>query len=172
MQKTGKQHLVSLFTEHRERLHLYLRSRLANDADAQELAQEAYLRLLRISRTVLIKHPQTYLYRIASNLINDLYGRQLTPDQQVGEEVLNNLESSELSPEQCLERRRQLQQIEQALSELPPKCRAVVTLRGRQGMTSLEVAERLGISTNTVKKYMTRGVAHCRKRIRWSMDET
>ena len=77
-----------------------------------------------------------------------------------------------MSPEQCLERRRQLQQIEQALSELPPKCRAVVTLRGRQGMTSLEVAERLGISTNTVKKYMTKGVAHCRKRIRWSMDET
>ena len=172
MQKTGKQHLDGLFTEHRERLHLYLRSRLANDADAQELAQEAYLRLLRISQTELIKHPQAYLYRIASNLINDLYGRQLTPEQQVGEEVLDNLESSELSPEQCLERSRQLQQIEQALSELPPKCRAVVTLRGRQGMTSLEVAERLGISTNTVKKYMSKGVAHCRKRMRWSVDET
>ena len=73
MQKSGKQHIVGLFTEHRERLHLYLRSRLANDADAQELAQEAYLRLLRISRTELIKHPQTYLYRIASNLIKRFY---------------------------------------------------------------------------------------------------
>jgi|APSaa5957512535_1039671.scaffolds.fasta_scaffold244328_1 DNA-directed RNA polymerase specialized sigma24 family protein len=61
MQKIGKEQVVGLFTEHRERLHRYLRSRLANDADAQELAQEAFLRLLRISRTELIKHPQAYL---------------------------------------------------------------------------------------------------------------
>ena len=172
MQKIGKQQVVGLLTEHRERLPRYLRSRLSNDADAQELAQEAYLRLLRISRTELIRHPQAYLYRIASNLVNELYSKQLAGERQAGEAVLNELESPDPSPEQRVEQHQQLQLVEQALSELPPKCRAVVVLRTRHGMTGPEVAERLGISVSMVKKYMTKGLGHCRKRIRWSMGET
>ena len=57
------------FREHRGRLYQYLRRRLANEEDAQDLAQEAYLRLLRVSRTELVRDPQAYLYRVARNLV-------------------------------------------------------------------------------------------------------
>jgi RNA polymerase sigma-70 factor (ECF subfamily) len=50
--------IARLFADHRDRLQQYLRSRLANEDDAAELAQEAYLRLLRVKRADLIRHPE------------------------------------------------------------------------------------------------------------------
>ncbi len=172
MQNTDKQWIVDLFSEQQTQLHRHLSSRLANVADVQELAQEAYLRMLRVSRKEFIKHPQAYLYRIATNLVYESYTNSLTASQWASEEELNKLEMAEPLPEQAVARSRQLQQIEQAMSELSPKCRAVVSMRSRQGMTNPEIAEQMGLSTEMVKKYMSKGVAHCRKRLRRFRDET
>ena len=60
--------VAKLFTDHRDRLQQYLRARLTSADDAAELAQEAYLRMLRVKRADLIRHPQAYLFRIANNL--------------------------------------------------------------------------------------------------------
>ncbi len=171
MRKLGRNQLADLFTDHRDRLQSYLRTRLDSEADAQELAQEAYLRVLRINNKQLIRHPQTYLYRIAINLVHELYAHRLPPQQRLGETAVAELEDPGPSTEETAERRRQLQQVDRALSELSPKCRAVVTMRSRQGMSNKEVAERLGVSVGMVKKYMTKGVAHCRKRLRRFRDE-
>lgn len=157
--------IAELLFDNRDRLHRYLRARLKSDADAQELSQEAYLRLLRVSRKKLIKHPQTYLFRIAANLVYELYNAILPVEKRADEKELMGLEASDPAPDEMLARQRQLQQVEAALRELPPKCRAVVTMRSRQGMTSREVAARLGVSTEMVKKYMATGIAHCRKRL-------
>lgn len=171
MRKLGRNQIVDLFTDHRDRLQSYLRARLESEADAQELAQEAYLRVLRINNKQLIRHPQTYLYRIAMNLVHELYADRLPPHQRLGETALADVEDPGPSAEEVAERRRQLQQVERALSELSPKCRAVVTLRSRHGMTNKEVAAQIGVSVEMVKKYMAKGVAHCRKRLRRYRDE-
>src|SRR5690606_20290440 len=106
---------AQLFADHRDRLQQYLRARLANEEDAAELAQEAYLRLLRVKRVDLIRHPQAYLFRIAHNLLHELYtGRRLVSEADVD---LDLLESEEPSPHELavLQTRRQL--IEAAMHE-------------------------------------------------------
>lgn len=170
-EKNDRQGGETLFKENYDRLFRYVRSRLANDADAQELTQEAYLRLIRISRKELIKHPQAYLYRIASNLVSELFGKELSPAQREDEKALDEMSTSDVSVEESAERTRRLQKLDKALNELPPKCKAVLILRTHKGMTSKETAECLGISVSMVKKYMSKGIAHCRKRMRWSMKQ-
>lgn len=56
-----------------DRVWRFLAARLANGQDGQELAQEAYLRLIRASDSKLIRDPAAYLYRIADNLLHEWY---------------------------------------------------------------------------------------------------
>ena len=160
--------IAQLFADHRGRLQKYLRARLANPDDAAELAQETYLRLLRVKRADLIRHPQAYLFRIAHNLLHELYtGRQMRIDVEVDADVeLDTLESSEPSPDEMaiLAGRRAL--IERAVTELPAKCRLALTLHWREGLTQKEIAERMNLSRQMVQKYLANGLAHCQKRLR------
>ena len=153
-----------LFVDQRDRLEAYLRARLANPDDAAELAQEAYLRMLRVKRADLIRHPQAYLYRIARNLVNELYvGQQAYDESDVEPEML---ESEDPSPYDLavLARRREL--VEIAVDELAPKCKAAMVLRWREDLTQAEIAERMNLSRQMVQKYLATGLAHCRKRLR------
>ena len=51
------------------------------------------------------------------------------------------------------------------LSELPPKCRAALVLQYWHGLSYEEIAQRLGVSTNMVKKYLSQALVHCRERM-------
>jgi RNA polymerase sigma-19 factor, ECF subfamily len=153
------------FTDYREKLQRRLRARLRSDQDAQDLAQEAYLRLLRIAEKDFVRHPQTYLFRIAINLVHELYTKELPLEDQADQNELEALEGNEPQPEQALTRQRQLHQVDAALKELPSKCQAVMTMSSRHGMTNKEIAAQLGLSTEMVKKYKAKGIAHCRKRL-------
>jgi RNA polymerase sigma factor (sigma-70 family) len=171
MQEFTKKEVSELFLAQQERLCRHLRRRLSNEIDARDLAQETYLRMLRASdRGLVLKHPRAYLYRIANNLVSERFGRELPNGSRVGEQELLELESPEPSPEERTEKNRQLELIEQVLEGLSPKCRAVVTMRSRHGMTNREVAERLGISIDMVKKYMKTAMARCRKQLRRYRD--
>jgi RNA polymerase sigma-70 factor (ECF subfamily) len=52
-----------------------------------------------------------------------------------------------------------------ALEELPPKCRAAVVLAYWNNLTYAQIAQELGISTHMVKKYLSRALVHCRRRM-------
>ncbi|WIO75356.1 RNA polymerase sigma factor [Porticoccaceae bacterium LTM1] len=156
-----------LFAEHRGRLQQYLRRRLSNDADAQELAQEAYLRLLRVKKVDLIRHPEAYLYRIARNLVHELYSGPPRIDGKAFDEFAEEEESvlQVPSPEEQTDKVRRLERIEKLLGDLKPKCRAVLILYWRDGLTQQEIAEELGISRSMAQKYMAQGLAYCQKQL-------
>lgn len=168
MSPESRTRVAKLFSDNRDRLQQYLSARLANPDDAAELAQEAYLRLLRTRRADLIKHPQAYLFRIAKNLLHELYtGRQMRIDAGTVQDIeLDELESSTLSPddEAILANRQRM--IARALNELPAKCQAALVLHLREGLTQKEIAERMELSRQMVQKYLARGLAHCQKRLR------
>src|SRR6516162_6451894 len=60
-----------LFAEHGRTLQAYLYRRLKSKSDAPDLAQEVYVRMLRVSNPEAIRNPQFYLYTVASNLVKE-----------------------------------------------------------------------------------------------------
>ena len=145
-------------------LQRYLRSRLASEADAQDLAQEAYLRLLRVSEPQLIRDPAAYLFRIAHNLLHELYTNMPPGSVESIDEI--DIVDEHLSVEEQAENRQQMDRLEEVMSHLPPKCRAAIVMHRRDGMTYEEIAKELGVSIAMVKKYLSQGLARCRARLR------
>ena len=145
------------------RLLRFIGARLANEQDANELTQEAYLRLLRASDSKLIRDPAAYLFRIARNLLHEWYTSSHLP-----QETLDNLELADegLTLEDHADIAQNIDRLEKVLQRLSPKCRAVVLMHRRDGMTYDEIAAELGISSSMVKKHLSRGLAQCRVSMR------
>lgn len=144
----------------------FIAKRMRSVADARDVAHEAYVRLLRVKRRDLIREPQAYLYRIAANILYefelkrkaDAAGLTRCAEYQLADADSGHLERD---VEALLARRR----IEAVLDKLSPRCRTVLILYRRDGMTYKEIAARIGISTSMVKKYLTRGLRHCREHL-------
>ena len=142
-----------------ERLLRFLGERLANEQDARELAQEAYLRLLRASQSKLIDEPAAYLFGIARNILYEWYVSMKPSSEPLAEEALAG---EGLSVEDSVALAQHMERLEEVLSRLSPKCRAAVLMQRRDGMTYREIGEALDISAAMVKKYLAQGLAHCR----------
>jgi RNA polymerase sigma factor (sigma-70 family) len=144
----------------------FIARRLRSVADARDVAHEAYVRLLRLERKDLIRDPQAYLYRIAVNILYefelkkkaDAIGLARCAEWQVAEADFGH-------PEQDVEALQARRRIEAVLGQLSPRCRAVFILYRRDGLSYKEIGARIGISTNMVKKYLARGLRHCREHL-------
>jgi RNA polymerase sigma factor (sigma-70 family) len=144
----------------------FLSKRVRSAADARDLAQEAYVRLLRLERKDLIRDPRPYLYRVAANI---LYEFELKRRADVvalaswSDEHRADCASGYVEGEvEALMLRRRLESV---LSQLSPKCRAVLILHRREGMTYEEIGKKIGISVSMVKKYLAQGLRDCRKQL-------
>ena len=154
------------FREHRGRLYHYLRRRLANEEDAQELAQEAFLRLLRVPRVDLVADPQAYLYRVARNLVYERGTRSPPPGSWVEEAELESIEDPNGTPEAEAERAVLAQSIARVLAELSPRHQSILLLFCQNGLSQREISEQVGLSKSMVQKCLAQAIAHCRKRLR------
>jgi RNA polymerase sigma factor (sigma-70 family) len=146
-------------------LKRYLSQRVGNHAEVEDLAQEIYLRLLRIERRDLVRSPEGLLFRVAANAVHEwrLLARNRLPH---GPEALDGLESRESEPAAAIWRAELAKALTLALDGLSPKCRAAVLLHRREQLTYAQVGARLGISAGMVKKYLAQGVALCREQLR------
>ena len=163
--RTKRGFVERLFAEHRGALQAYFQRRIRTKADAPDLVQEVYLRMLRVTDTDAIRNPQTYLYTVASNLVKEhaLLGRraavrleidELNVQEQLGE--LTSLESE-------LDANRQTQRVREVLAQLPLNWRTAVILQYRYGLTYQQIAAQLQVSPSMVKKYLARALDRCRR---------
>jgi RNA polymerase sigma factor (sigma-70 family) len=126
-----------------------------------------YVRMLRVPAMESIRNPEAYLYAVAANLAKEYAQRErrdlvrLDVDDPLVQEQLAELPSiaAELDTAQRVKR------LQEVLQQLSPKCRAVVELQYWHGMSYEEIARRLEISTNMVKKYLSQALLHCRRRM-------
>jgi RNA polymerase sigma factor (sigma-70 family) len=154
------------FREHRGRLYRYLRRRLANEDDVQELAQETFLRLLRVARADLVVDPQAYLYRVARNLIYEQSCKTLPAGSLVDDAELEKLEDPQDPPETEADRSGFAELIERVVAELPPRSQAILILFCQRGLSQREISDQVGLSKSMVQRYLAQAIAHCRKRLR------
>ncbi len=147
----------------RELVHFITR-RVRTTSDAQDLAQETYVRLIRLQRKDLIREPRSYLYRVALNVLFDYAAQRKA--ELTALRWLGNTGDSEQVIEDDVETGELRRRLEAVIQELSPKCQAVLILHRQAGMTYEEIARRLEISANMVKKYLAKGLKHCRGRLR------
>lgn len=150
----------SLYSDHHGWLYNWLRGRLGNAADAADLAQDTFVRVLMAKSAGVIREPRHYLQTIARGLVIDLYRRRslerayLEALALLPEAVQPSLEEQALLLEALTE-------IDRMLDGLGQKTRQAFILSQLEGLTYSQIAERLGISIRTVNKYMAKAMEHC-----------
>ncbi|MGH8118619.1 MAG: RNA polymerase sigma factor [Rhodanobacteraceae bacterium] len=154
-----------VFATNRSALHGFLRYHVAQSWDVQDIAQEAYLRMLRIDAVHVrdIADPRAYLFTVAANLVKEhaLVHRRNGCQVDI-EDVLPRLEAPQGSAEDAAERALRRERLTRTLNKLPPRCRAVLVMQHRDGMSYEEIARHFGVSTHMVKKYVVRALMLCR----------
>jgi len=132
-----------------------LESRIGRRADVDDLAQEVYLRLLRVPKPELINNPQAYLYKVALNVAEEW--RQRAAQRHVhSEEFLKEIQAEEDVETETRYEERELM-IRNALNSLPLSSKTAVILHIRDGMTYEQVAAHMGTSRRAVKRYIAKG---------------
>lgn len=154
---------ASSFRDYDKHLHRYLAHRLPRPQDAEDLAQEVYLRLLRIDSDKCVDKPLAYIYGIASHLVADYksdtrHKRELLRDNE--DDVLE--EGWETLTDDLADRLNLQQQLERALAQLPRMQALVLVAHKHRGLSYEEVAAELGLSVHTVEKYITQAKARFR----------
>lgn len=146
-----------------EDLVKFLARRTATRADAQDLAQEVYLRLLRVDRHDLVRQPRSYLMRIAANLLHEwrLQARQAHLHQAEGLAGLH----SENTPEGEVVTELRSRRLACELDRLPPAVRAALVLQVRDGLTYEEIAARMNATPRMVKRYLLAAYTGLRARV-------
>lgn len=147
---------TSTFGRYRRELHRYLMRRLRQPQDVDDLAQEVYLRLLRLDDAKCVRKPLAYLYGTAAHVLADhMFALKHTPVDW-SKDADDCMESPAcVLPDDMAERLNLQQQIDRALAQLPPTQAAVLLAHKRDGLSYDEVAEKLGLSIHTVEKYVT-----------------
>ena len=152
-------------TAHMEGLRKHLRQKLASKEDAEDIAQEACVRLLReCGKARPIHNPRAYLFRIAQHLLYHHYAGQARRPDSDGTDI-DTLQAESDSVEELTLSAIRRQQINRAVSELSPKCQRALFLRWRRGLRVAEIAAEMSLSHAMVKKYLAQGLAHCRRRL-------
>src|SRR5262245_55107180 len=137
-------------------LHRFLLRRLGRSQDAEDLAQEVYLRLLRLEKSALVRKPIAYMYVVATQVVTQFRMQMEQDPTTYDSEIVSHLSDhpTEEPPDELTQRLIAQQQLKQLLQELPDMHRNVLLLRKRDGLSWTEIAEQLGISAHTVKKYL------------------
>lgn len=159
--------VAQLFRDHNRDLVHFIQARLGGiTGDANEVAQEAYVRLLQLEDTGAVSFLRAYLFRIAANLVVDrLSARQRMPEERGNpSEVLDQV-ADPFDTERTVLASDEYNLLVSCIDELPPKCRQAFVLHRMRQRTSEEVAREMGISTRMVRKHVARALIYCRYRL-------
>lgn len=167
---TGVSSLARLaFTNFGAGLQRFLMNRLRSREHAEDLAQEVYLRLLRFADAELVQRPEAYVYQVAFNVLCEFRLAQrrniVTFDSGVASELAEELDADQSSPDEAVDQQACHDKLDTVLAGLPAMQRAVFLLAVRHGLPHSQIAQRLGISMHTVRKYLYKALHYCRERL-------
>lgn len=154
-----------LYERYRMALYRYMRRQLsASDAVLDELYQDVWLKLINSRQQYQVKASfKTFLYQIANNTLKDYFRRESV------RKIMTNIEDDNLivdkasQPDEMLAKNELINKFKQTLNSLPQKQRDVFLLREEAGLTSLQIAEVMQVSVDTVKSRMRYAVTRLKE---------
>lgn len=155
---------ANLFNRHTGELQRFLIRRVNHAADADDLSQEVFARLLRVRDVELMREPLAYLLGIATHVVREFHQRKhhdrVLFDSEVAEHLYDGPQASVVNDDaEQLDLRRRL---DGALAQLSPTHQLVVLLVKRDGMSYTEAAAASGLSVHTIEKYLVEARARLR----------
>lgn len=176
------QQIADTFAHERGRLRRFIRRRVADAADAEDILQDVFYELVQATRLMKpVEHVGAWLFRVARNRITDLFRARKSETStsrpvrlaEDGDPLLfeDLLPSADAGPEAAYARRVLLEELEAAFDELPEDQRYVFLAHELEGRSFKELAAETGRSVNTLLARKHYAVRRLRRRLRAIHDE-
>jgi RNA polymerase sigma factor (sigma-70 family) len=173
--------ISEVVAEQGSRLRNFIRRRVADPSDAEDILQEVFYELVEANRLLMpIEHVTGWLFRVARNRITDLF-RKKKPETFSGAAIEDEdghslriedlLPSPDAGPEALYVRNVLLEELEFALAELPDEQREVFIAHELEGRSFKELSAETGVSVNTLLSRKRYAVLHLRGRLQNIYDE-
>ena len=173
------QRISEVVEREQSRLRGFIRRRVPDARDAEDILQEVFYELVEANRLLMpIDHVTGWLFRVARNRITDLF-RKRRPER-LGDAVAGDeeglgigelLPSPEAGPEALHARSVLLEELEAALDELPKEQRDVFVAQELEGRSFKEMAAETGVNVNTLLSRKRYAVLHLRDRLRETYED-
>lgn len=147
--------MENIFRYYYRPLNLYALHYLQDLDSAEDIVQECLALLWeKLHAGTTVTDPKAYLYRMVRNLCID----RLRHDRPEEAGLHPSDLAETLSDEECRERSELEARLWTAVDKLPPKCREALLLSKRDGLKYQEIADRMGISVNTVENHISKAL--------------
>lgn len=174
------QRITEVVKREQSRLRNFIRRRVPDEFDAEDVLQDVFYRLVEANRLLMpIDHVTGWLFQVARNRITDLF-RKKKPENfsDVAVETAHDtllledlLPSPDAGPDALYARSVLLDELEDALDELPEEQRQVFIGHEIEGLSFKEMAVETGVSVNTLLGRKRNAVLHLRERLQGVYDE-
>jgi len=174
-------HITDIVTGERSRLLNFIRRRVSNPLDAEDILQDVWAELVEANRLLMpIEHVTGWLFRVARNRITDLFRRRRPErlsdatgpgDDEESMRIEDLLPSPDAGPDALFARQALLDELELAVSELPAEQRQVFVAHEIDGRSFKEIAAATGVNINTLLSRKRYAVQHLRERLQEVYDE-
>jgi RNA polymerase sigma factor (sigma-70 family) len=175
------QRISDVVKREQSRLRNFIRRRVPDPLDAEDILQDVFYRLVEANRLLMpIEHVTGWLFRVARNRITDLFRKkepenfsEIEPADEGGEllQFADLLPSPDAGPEALYARNVLLDELELALDELPEEQREVFVAHEFDGRSFKEMSAATGVSVNTLLSRKRYAVLHLRERLQRVYDE-
>jgi RNA polymerase sigma factor (sigma-70 family) len=173
--------ISEVIAEEQSRLRNFIRRRVPNEADVEDLLQEVFYELVAANRLLMpIEFVTGWLYRVARNRITDLFRKKrpenftdAAAENEEGEllRIEELLPSPDAGPEELYVRNAVLDELELALGELPAEQREVFIAHELEGRSFKELSAESGVNVNTLLSRKRYAVLYLRQRLQKINDE-
>lgn len=179
------QRISDVVKREQARLRNFIRRRVADPGDAEDILQDVFFKLVEANRLLMpIDHVTGWLFRVARNAITDLFRKKRPtnfsdavvmsggPEEEDEEPQFEDLlPSPEAGPDALYARNLLLEELVAAVSELPEEQRSVFLAHEVEGRSFNEISAATGVSVNTLLSRKRYAVLHLRERLQAVYDE-
>ena len=159
---------ASLMDELATPLVRYLSKKTQNNEDANDLAQEALLRMHTFQQTKELDNAKAFLFKTANNLLIDQLRRTKVHNKYLDLEMLDDQSDEEKyspSVERTVCAEQELAQIYKTVELMPEKVRRTFLMHRGTDMTYPQIAKDMGVTTSMVEKYIVQALKFLREEI-------